>query len=587
VAMLLEVLKNNFRYIVAFDYEFRQPEGDNPIVVCGVYKELKSNKTYKQKELPYPIEDTLFVSFASNAEASCLLSLGYGLPKYVWDPYIINKKLFNGKLKIESGAFSLINTANRYGIKDVISTEKKEYFRDLILNNKTYTPEQFNEILDYCESDVITTEKLFYEQLKHLDQFNSDPQEIISQTLFHSKAFAYTALIERNGIPVDANLYNDFNKYFVEITHELIKETNSKYDLYEDNSFSHKKFEKFIESLKINNWPLTKTGKLKTDRDTIKEFSKIYNEVADFQLTQEFVSCRNLKGYLIGKDGRSRTSLHMFQQKTGRTNASPAKYPFGAPKWSRNFIRPDEGKVLLYLDYKSQEPAIQAALSGDENLLAAYNSGDIYLYTAKLAGAAPQEATKKSHPKIRELYKVAFLANGYGQEAYGLSKRLNIPLSTAKKIRVDILNVYQKYFKWINAVVSKAMQRGYIKTVFGWTYHLSHNELSNPRSLLNWPIQSHGSEILRKAIIDLIDSGYEVSAIVHDAVLIHVPKSNLKEQIVKAQEILSNAAYEVIGFKIPTDVRIIRRNFEQEGDEQDKFIRVIEKYNRFKRSVAA
>ena len=455
------------------------------------------------------------------------------------------------------------------------------------LTKRDFTPEQFNEILDYCESDVITTEKLFYEQLKHLDQFNSDPQEIISQTLFHSKAFAYTALIERNGIPVDANLYNDFNKYFVEITHELIKETNSKYDLYEDNSFSHKKFEKFIESLKINNWPLTKTGKLKTDRDTIKEFSKIYNEVADFQLTQEFVSCRNLKGYQIGKDGRSRTSLHMFQQKTGRTNASPAKYPFGAPKWSRNFIRPDNGKVLLYLDYKSQEPAIQAALSGDENLLAAYNSGDIYLYTAKLAGAAPQEATKKSHPKIRELYKVAFLANGYGQEAYGLSKRLNIPLSTAKKIRVDILNVYQKYFKWINAVVSKAMQRGYIKTVFGWTYHLSHNELSNPRSLLNWPIQSHGSEILRKAIIDLIDSSYEVSAIVHDAVLIHVPKSNLKEQIVKAQEILSNAAYEVIGFKIPTDVQIIRRNFEQEGDEQDKFIRVIEKYNRFKRSVAA
>jgi hypothetical protein len=92
---------------------------------------------------------------------------------------------------------------------------------------------------------------------------------------------------------------------------------------------------------------------------------------------------------------------------------------------------------------------------------------------------------------------------------------------------------------------------------------------------------------LRKAIIDLIDSGYEVSAIVHDAVLIHVQKSNLKEKIIKAQEILSNAAYEVIGFKIPTDVKIIRRNFEQEGDEQDKFIRVIEKYNRFKRSVAA
>jgi len=584
--MLLEVLKNNFKYIVVFDYEYRQPDGESPIVACGVYKELKSQKIHKQKQLPYPIEDTLLVSFACNAETSCLLSLGYGLPKYIWDLYVINRKLFNGKLKVETGAFSLINTANRYGIKDVISSEKKEYFRKLILENKTYTPDQFNEIVDYCESDVLTTEKLFYKQLEHLDEFNYDPQEIVSQTLFHSKALAYTAQIERNGIPVDVGLYKDFNKYFSEITQELIRDINNKYDLYEDNSFSHEKFKKFINKLNIKNWPITKTGKLKTDKDTIWGFSKHYKEIDEFQFAQEFINCRNLKGYQIGSDGRSRTSLHMFQQKTGRTNASPAKYPFGAPKWSRNFIRPDDGKVLLYLDYKSQEPAIQAALSSDENLLNAYNSGDIYLYTAKLAGAAPQEATKKSHPKIRELYKVAFLANGYGQEAYGLAKRLNVPLTTAKKIRVDILKVYQKYFNWINAAVSKAMQRGYIKTVFGWTYHLNHNELSNPRSLLNWPIQSHGSEILRKAIIHLIDNNYEVSAIVHDAVLIHVPKSNLKEQIIKAQEILSNAAYEVIGFKIPTDVRIIRKYFEQEGGEQDKFNRVIEKYYSFKTKVA-
>ena len=585
--VLLDVLKTNFKYIAIFDFEYRQLDGESPIVVCGVYKEIKSGNIYKQKQLPCPIEDTLLVSFACNAEAACLLSLGYELPKYVWDPYVINKKLYNGKLKVESGAFSLINTANRYGIKDVISTEKKEYFRDLILNNKTYTPEQFNLIVDYCESDVLTTEKLFYEQLKHLDSLNLDPQEIISQTLFHSKALAYTAKIERNGIPIDAELYKNFNNYFSEITKELINETNAKYNLYENNSFNHLKFEKFIGGLNISNWPRTKTNKLKTDRDTIKEYSKIYKEVADFQLTQEFVSCRNLKGYQVGSDGRSRTSLNMFQQKTGRTNASPAKYPFGAPRWSRNFIHPEKDKVLVYLDYKSQEPAIQAALSGDVNLLAAYNSGDIYLYTAKLAGAAPAEATKKSHPKIRELYKVAFLANGYGQEAYGLSRRLNISLSSAKKIRVDILKVYEKYFSWINSLVSKAMQRGYIKTIFGWTYHLSHNELSNPRSLLNWPIQSHGSEILRKAIIDLIDNSYEVSAIVHDAVLIHVPKSNLKKLIIKAQEILSNAAYEVIKFKIPTDIRIIRKHFEQEGEEQQKFIRVIEKYYRFKKKVAA
>jgi hypothetical protein len=74
---------------------------------------------------------------------------------------------------------------------------------------------------------------------------------------------------------------------------------------------------------------------------------------------------------------------------------------------------------------------------------------------------------------------------------------------------------------------------------------------------------------------------------VHDAVLIHEPKTNLKERIIEAQEILSNSAFEVIGFKIPTDVRIIRKHFEQDGEDQEKFNRVIEKFNRFKRKVAA
>ena len=37
-------------------------------------------------------------------------------------------------------------------------------------------------------------------------------------------------------------------------------------------------------------------------------------------------------------------------------------------------------------------------LSGDKNMAAAYASGDIYMHTAKLAGMAPEDATKESHP---------------------------------------------------------------------------------------------------------------------------------------------------------------------------------------------
>ena len=58
---------------------------------------------------------------------------------------------------------------------------------------------------------------------------------------------------------------------------------------------------------------------------------------------------------------------------------SNSKYPLGASKWARNFIKPQWGHVLYYLDYSAQEPAIAGFLS-DPELLAAYQS-QIYILT--------------------------------------------------------------------------------------------------------------------------------------------------------------------------------------------------------------
>ena len=84
-------------------------------------------------------------------------------------------------------------------------------------------------------------------------------------------------------------------------------------------------------------------------------------------------------------------------------------------------------------------------------------------------------------------------------------------------------------------ITAKAMQRGYFLTKYGWKYWLSDREIQNPRRLLNWPIQSHGSEILRRAMIDLDEEGFEISMIVHDAVLIHMKRKGCAAQIKKIE----------------------------------------------------
>ncbi len=49
---------------------------------------------------------------------------------------------------------------------------------------------------------------------------------------------------------------------------------------------------------------------------------------------------------------------------------------------------------MAYLDYSGQEIAIGAALSGDQALLAAVETGDPHMFFAKAAGLAPPGATK-------------------------------------------------------------------------------------------------------------------------------------------------------------------------------------------------
>ena len=62
---LLEYLKNIFEHILVFDYEFNQPDGHNPKLVCLAIKDLVSGKEVsdwlvgREKSFPIPIREVL------------------------------------------------------------------------------------------------------------------------------------------------------------------------------------------------------------------------------------------------------------------------------------------------------------------------------------------------------------------------------------------------------------------------------------------------------------------------------------------------------------------------------------------------
>jgi len=246
----------------------------------------------------------------------------------------------------------------------------------------------------------------------------------------------------------------------------------------------------------------------------------------------------------------------------------------------RTIIGTDKDHYLIYADWKSQEAVVQAYLSQDKNMIEAINSGDPYFYTAKKVGAVPKDALKKDHKKVRELYKQSFLAIGYGQTPYGLKNKLGISLPNATFIHSQIVRTYNVFQEWSKNIIAKANQRGYFITKYGWKYWLSDKEIANPRRLINWPIQSHGSEILRRAMIDLDERNFEISMIIHDAVLIHCKRKNLRAMINEIKEIknvMSEAAKKVIGAPIGVDVNLIGKSYEQSGDDKERWNKLHEK----------
>ena len=91
--------------------------------------------------------------------------------------------------------------------------------------------------------------------------------------------------------------------------------------------------------------------------------------------------------------------------------------------------------------------------------------------------------------------------------------------------------------------------------------------------------QGHGSEMLRFALIYLTEKNFEVSALVHDGILLHIKDQNIDKKILQVRKLMTDAAKIVLGkeCKMRVDINIIRGNFTQDDDEQKKFERIFSK----------
>lgn len=586
-------IRNNFDRVLSLDTEFRMdatktiPEK----VVCFCYEDIFTGETWKFWEHDKPScgkthfdnSRNLIVSYVATAEIGCMINLNHEVPNNIFDSFVEIKRLYLDRR--ERGKFSLLDTAQCYGILDKMTKDQKTDTRDLIINNTSYTPEQREIILDYCMEDVKLNSKVFLEIIRDIERKNKlkteeDYRRELWQCMFRGAAIAAVARIEKNGFPIDMNKLNLFNQYWNEVKDNIILKFNQDIDCFDGTVFNNKKFENLIiGKLGLTNWPrLFKSGQLSTNKKILADYAERFPEIKKLLEIRTLQNMTKLNGYQISSDGRARTSLNMCGTVTGRCAPSTAKFPFSTAKWARNFIRAPWGSVLVYMDYSQQEVAIQGYLSGDEKLIEAYNTGDVYVKTGKLCKMIPDHGTKQTHPKERAIFKVLFLANSYGAGENWIADQLKCDLPTARYYKKLFRRIYKKYFYWIQNFIDNGFLRGKMTTAFGWqrfiSSHLKRDKngkiVGIKNSIQNWPIQSTGSDILRQAILDLSAAHIKIVAPVHDALLLEIPKPEL-DTIKEARELMINAAIKVVGGPIRVDYEVIENNFRQEEKDQKIF----------------
>ena len=601
----LNFLKDSFDRVLAVDSEFRYADSSKTIqeqVVCFVYKDIfTEDKFYfweadkKGTHPHFEWENVLLVPFKADAEGHSWLSLLHGRPNNIWDTYAENARLYK-TMRSGKGALSLLNTAHGYGINETMTKDHKEEERKVVYENKTYTKEQRERILNYCLEDVELTEKVFLKQIADIEKKNKlktkeDYKRELWQIMFRGASQLNVALVERNGIPFDNRLVNEFNIYWPKVKRHLIEKYNKTINVFDE--YGVEKNNLFQEMIKRNGlfdkWPRTfKTGELVKDKKIIAKFTHI-KDIRIYQKIKYFINLTELSMFKPGADGRMRTPFHMFGTETGRCTASTSEFVFGGPGWVRNFIKPGWGNWCVYLDYSQQEVAIQGYLSGDKKLMEVYRNGDVYINTAKMIGLVPDYATKQSHPKERQICKILFLAQGYGAGPGYVKSQIGCSLLRARHYLRLFKHTYRTYDTWINNQIKLAAINGKMTTVFGWQRYLNgkakigkNGKLKSIRnSLLNWPIQSTGSDVLRMALIELSDNHFEINAMVHDAFLISIPIQEFNERLEEAKKIMARAAESVVGV-IRVEENIIKGNFIQKPEIQKDFDEIFNEIRNYK-----
>ncbi|MEU4224427.1 DNA polymerase I [Nonomuraea sp. NPDC026600] len=391
------------------------------------------------------------------------------------------------------------------------------------------------------------------------------------------------AEVERAGIAVDSAYFTALEaefgaavKHAVEEAHRAVGE--------QFNLGSPKQLQEILFT-KLN---LPKTKKIKTGYSTDADQLAWLATQTEHELPIIMLRHRDqtklrttVEGLIkeIADDGRIHTTFNQIIAATGRLSSEKPNLqniPIRTSEGRRirqGFVVGEGYETLLTADYSQIELRIMAHLSGDEALIASFESGhDFHQATAARVFDLPPE---QIDGELRARIKAMNYGLAYGLSDFGLSGQLNIPVAEARALKEEYFQEFGGVRDFLYAIVQQARTDGYTETIMGRRRYLPDLTSDNrqrremaERMALNAPIQGSAADIIKVAMLNVSQAmreealGSRMLLQVHDELVFEVAPGELDRlrDIVRDQ---MNAAYRL---RVPLEVSVgVGRTWEDAG----------------------
>ncbi|MBQ7699950.1 MAG: DNA polymerase I [Clostridia bacterium] len=376
--------------------------------------------------------------------------------------------------------------------------------------------------------------------------------------------------MEKYGFRVDTKGLEQFgvklNGRLEEIKTRIYMQTGEEFNINSPKQLGHILF----EVLHLPAEKKTKTG-YSTNAEVLEKLRPISPVIEDIL---EYRAITKLIGtYVDGMlavcdaDGTVHTSFNQTVTATGRLSSKepnlqniPIRTELGR-ELRKFFIPQKPGYTLVDADYSQIELRLLSAISGDENMLSAFEHGtDIHTVTASQVFRVPLEAV--TH-EMRKRAKAVNFGIVYGIGAFSLSQDIHVSKKAAEKYISDYLAAYPGVKAYLDDIKAEAKKQGYVTTLFGRRRYIPEltsakkpEQAFGERVAMNSPIQGTAADIIKIAMVNtynaLKNSGCDAHLIlqVHDELIIEADKKDVE----KIKELLTNEMENAVSIGVKLSV---------------------------------